>query len=202
MYKRQQVVSDPFRIKIAKDFDVDFVGDFSDLDDDNDGIYDSLECENNSSLLISGDVDTLITSGYPIVAQFTGNTGSGGFGDIYGNNINVSMFVSPGDVYESCYYVSDMNFDDGIQVRVDGKTILSFNQYHWDVTRGKADPYLTREFNGGIFGNKWFPWDKNIKIELVIRDGSIKLYSETIDGQMVDVIPYICLLYTSPSPRD
>ena len=101
------------------------------------------------------------------------------------------MFVSPGDVYESCYYVSDMNFDDGIQVRVDGKTILSFNQYHWDVTRGKADPYLTREFNGGIFGNKWFPWDKNIKIELVIRDGSIKLYSETIDGQMVDVIPYM-----------
>ena len=186
-----QVVSDPFRIKIAKDFDVDFVGDFSDLDDDNDGIYDSLECENNSSILISGDVDTLITSGYPIVAQFTGNTGSGGSGDIFGNNINVSMFVSPGDVYESCYYVSDMNFDDGIQVRVDGKTILSFNQYHWDVTRGKADPYLTREFNGGIFGNKWFPWDDNTKIELVIRDGSIKLYSETIDGQMVDVIPYM-----------
>ena len=186
-----QVISDPFRIKIARDYDVDFVGDFSDLDDDNDGIYDSLECENTSSLLISGDVDTLITSGYPIVAQYTGNTGSGGFGDIFGNNINVSMFVSPGDVYESCYYVSDMNFDDGIQVRVDGKTILSFNQYHWDVGEGKADPYLTREFNGGIFGNKWIPWDNTIKIELVIRDGSIKLYSETITGEMVDVIPYM-----------
>jgi len=186
-----EVISDPFRIKIAKDFDVDFVGDFSDLDDDNDGIYDSLECENTSSILISGDVDTLITSGYPIVAQYTGNTGSGGPGDIFGNKINVSMFVSPGDKYESCYYVSDINFDDGIQVRVDGKTILSFNQYHWDVGEGKADPYLTREFNGGIFGNKWIPWDNNTKIELVIRDGSIKLYSETISGQMVDVIPYM-----------
>ena len=36
-------ISDPFRIMIENDLDTDFVGDFSDLDDDNDGIYDSLE---------------------------------------------------------------------------------------------------------------------------------------------------------------
>ena len=67
------------------------------------------------------------------------------------------MFISEGDIYEDCYFESIMNFDDGIEVKVGGKTILSFNQYHWDVRRGKADPFLTREFNGGIFGNPWTP---------------------------------------------
>ena len=186
-----EVISDPFRIMIQNDFDSDFVGDYSDLDDDNDGIYDSLECENTSSILISGDVDTLVTSGYPIIAKYSGNSGSGSGSQVFGNNINVSMFISEGDIYEDCYFESIMNFDDGIEVKVGGKTILSFNQYHWDVRRGKADPFLTREFNGGIFGNPWTPWNENIKIRLVIRDGSIKLYSETIDGRMVDVIPYM-----------
>ena len=186
-----EVISDPFRIMIQNDFDSDFVGDYSDLDDDNDGIYDSLECENTSSILISGDVDTLVTSGYPIIAKYSGNSGSGSGSQVFGNNINVSMFISEGDIYEDCYFESIMNFDDGIEVKVGGKTILSFNQYHWDVRRGKADPFLTREFNGGIFGNPWTPWNENIEIRLVIRDGSIKLYSETIDGRMVDVIPYM-----------
>ena len=187
----EEVISDPFRIVVENDNDSDIIGDYNDLDDDNDGIYDSVECVNTSSLLLSGDVDSLITSGYPIIASYTGNSGSGGGSQVFGNNINVSMFISEGDIYESCYFVSDMNFDDGIEVKVDGKTILSFNQFHWDVGRGKADPYLTREFNGGIFGNNWVPWKENVKIELVIREGSIKLYSETVDGNMVDVIPYM-----------
>ena len=186
-----EVISDPFRIMIQNDFDSDFIGDYGDLDDDNDGIYDSLECENTSSILISGDVDTLVTSGYPIIAKYSGNSGSGSGSQVFGNNINVSMFISEGDIYEDCYFESIMNFDDGIEVKVGGKTILSFNQYHWDVRRGKADPFLTREFNGGIFGNPWTPWNENTEIRLVIRDGSIKLYSETVDGRMVDVIPYM-----------
>ena len=41
-----EVISDPFRVMIENDYDTDFVGDYSDLDDDNDGIYDSVECEN------------------------------------------------------------------------------------------------------------------------------------------------------------
>ena len=49
---------------IENDYDTDFVGDYSDLDDDNDGIYDSVECENTSSMR-SGDVDTLV----PLVTQ-------------------------------------------------------------------------------------------------------------------------------------
>ena len=186
-----EVISDPFRIMIQNDFDSDFIGDYGDLDDENDGIYDSLECENTSSILISGDVDTLVTSGYPIIAKYSGNSGSGSGSQVFGNNINVSMFISEGDIYEDCYFESIMNFDDGIEVKVGGKTILSFNQYHWDVRRGKADPFLTREFNGGIFGNPWTPWNENTEIRLVIRDGSIKLYSETVDGRMVDVIPYM-----------
>ena len=186
-----EVISDPFRIMIENDFDSDFVGDYADLDDDNDGIYDSLECENTSSILISGDVDTLVTSGYPIIAKYSGNSGSGSGSQVFGNNINVSMFISEGDIYEDCYFESYMNFDDGIEVKVGGKTILSFNQYHWDVTSGKADPFLSREFNGGIFGNPWLPWNENTEIRLVIRDGSIKLYSETVDGRMVDVIPHM-----------
>ena len=57
-----------------------FVGDYSDLDDDNDGIYDSLECKNTSSILISGDVDTLVTSGYQVlqnIQEFWSGSGSG-----------------------------------------------------------------------------------------------------------------------------
>ena len=186
-----EVISDPFRVMIENDYDTDFVGDFSDLDDDNDGIYDSVECENTSSILLSGDVDTLVTSGYPITVKYSGNTGSGEGSEVFGNNVNVSMFITDGDIYEGCYFISEMNFDDGIEVRVGGKTILSFDQYHWDITSGKADTFLTREFNGGIFGKRWTPWNGNIDIELVIRDGSIKLYSETVDGRMVDVIPYM-----------
>ena len=186
-----EVISDPFRVMIENDYDTDFVGDYSDLDDDNDGIYDSVECENTSSILVSGDVDTLVTSGYPITVKYSGNSGSGEDLEVFGNNVNVSMFITDGDIYEGCYFISEMNFDDGIEVRVGGKTILSFDQYHWDITSGKADTFLTREFNGGIFGKRWTPWDENIDIELVIRDGSIKLYSETIDGRMVDVIPYM-----------
>ena len=64
-----EVISDPFRVMIENDYDTDFVGDYSDLDDDNDGIYDSVECENTSSILVSGDVDTLVTSGYPITVK-------------------------------------------------------------------------------------------------------------------------------------
>ena len=187
----KNVISDPFRIIVARDFDYDLIGDLDDLDDDNDGIYDSLECENNSSLILRGDVDTIITSGYPIIANYTGNSGSGSGSQVFGNNINVTMLVPQGDIYESCYFVSDLNFDDGIKVSIDGKTILSFNQYHWDVNRGKADPLLTKEFNGGLFGNNWLPWNSNVDIKLVIRDGSIKLYSETVDGRMTDVIPYM-----------
>ena len=187
----KSVISDPFRIVVASDFDYDLIGDIDDLDDDNDGIYDSLECKNNSSLILRGDVDTIITSGYPIIANYTGNSGSGSGSQVFGNNINVTMLVPQGDIYEGCYFVSDLNFDDGIEVSIDGKTILSFNQYHWDVTRGKADPLLTTEFNGGLFGKNWLPWNSNVDIKLVIRDGSIKLYSETVDGSMVDVIPYM-----------
>jgi len=187
----EDVVSDPFRISVMSDFDIDFIGDLDDLDDDNDGVYDSIECFNTSSLTISGDVDSSYSSSYPIIANYVGNTGSGGSTDLYKNDINVSMTIGYGDIYENCYFVSDMNFDDGLDISIDGKTILYFNQYHWDISRGKADPDITREFSsGGIFGT-WVPWSTNAKIQLVIRSGSIKLFSETSDGRMVDVIPYM-----------
>ena len=105
------------------------------------------------------------------------------------------MSLGTGDIYEGCYIESDISFDDGIFVEVDGKTILYFNQYHWDVLIGKADAEITREFNqGGIFAKdqkKWYPWSENFDIKLVIRDGSIKLLSRISSGEMVDVIPYM-----------
>ena len=140
----EDVVSDPFRISVMSDFDIDFIGDLDDLDDDNDGIYDSIECFNTSSLIISGDVDSTYSSSYPIIANYVGNTGSGGSTDLYKNDINVSMTIGSGDIYENCYFVSDMNFDDGLDISIDGKTILYFNQYHWDISRGKADRDITR----------------------------------------------------------
>ena len=46
------VISDPFKILVLGDFDYDLVGDFIDVDDDNDGIYDSVECFNLSLIHI------------------------------------------------------------------------------------------------------------------------------------------------------
>ena len=190
------VVSDVFRILVLDDYDVDLVGDIDDVDDDNDGIYDSLECINNASITLTGDVDSTYVSGYPIVASFIGNTGStNNENPLYKNNVDVSMDFGTGDIYEDCYIVSDLRFDDGIDVLIDGKRILYFNQYHYDVRRGKADGSITKEFNGnGIFvrsGNMWNPWNINSEIQLVIRSGSIKLLSRTKDGAMVDVLPYM-----------
>ena len=183
--------SEEVNLIVLPDNDLDGIPDSDDLDDDNDGIYDSIECFNTSSLIISGDVDSTYSSSYPIIANYVGNTGSGGSTDLYKNDINVSMTIGSGDIYENCYFVSDMNFDDGLDISIDGKTILYFDQYHWDISRVKADPDITREFSsGGIFGT-WVPWSTNTKIQLVIRSGSIKLFSETSDGRMVDVIPYM-----------
>jgi len=190
------VVSDVFRILVLEDYDLDLVGDIDDVDDDNDGIYDSLECINDASITLTGDVDSMYVSGYPIVASFIGNTGStSNENPLYKNNVDVSMDFSTGDIYEDCYIVSDLRFDDGLDVLIDGKRILYFNQYHYDVRRGKADGSITKEFNGnGIFvrsGNMWSPWNINSEIQLVIRSGSIKLLSRTKDGEMVDVLPYM-----------
>ena len=189
------VISDPFRIIVTNDFDIDLVGNFEDVDDDNDGIYDSTECFSNGSLILSGDIDSVYTSSYPLMASFSEKSGFGGENDLYRYDIDVSMSLGSGDIYEGCYIESDISFDDGIFVEVDGKTILYFNQYHWDVLIGKADAEITREFNrGGIFAKdqkKWYPWSENFDIKLVIRDGSIKLLSRISSGEMVDVIPYM-----------
>ena len=185
------VVSDPFKILVLGDFDFDLVGDFDDVDDDNDGIYDSVECFNNSTLQITGDYDSSVSASYPLVLEYKGEDGSGSGNNVFGDKVNIKLIPAAGDIYEGCYFESDITFDDGLKISVDGKTILSFNQYHWDVSRGKANPATTREFRaGGIFSG-WVPWNEKTKILLVIRDGSIKLLSETVNGKMVDVIPYM-----------
>ena len=196
------VISDPFKILVLGDFDYDLVGDFIDVDDDNDGIYDSVECFNGSTLQISGDFDSTVYASYPLIIEYDGVEGTGSGTQVFGDEIKIKLNTAPGDIYEGCYFESEITFDDGLNVIIDGKTILNFNQYHWDISRGKANSETTTEFgSGGIFSG-WVPWSDNTKTLLVIRDGSIKLLSETVDGKMVDVIPYICLLYTSPSPRD
>ena len=185
------VVSDPFKILVLGDFDFDLVGDFDDVDDDNDGIYDLVECFNNSTLQITGDYDSSVSASYPLVLEYKGEEGSGSGNNVFGDKVNIKLNPAAGDIYEGCYFESDITFDDGLKISVDGKTILSFNQYHWDIGRGKANPATTREFRaGGIFSG-WVPWNEKTKILLVIRDGSIKLLSETVNGKMVDVIPYM-----------
>lgn len=185
------VISDPFRVFTLGDYDDDLVDDLTDIDDDNDGIYDSTECENNSTLLLSGDIDTTVSSSYPLFINYLGTEGSGSGNQTFGDFIDIKLNLYPGDTYEGCYFESFITFDDGLDITVNGKTILYFNQFHWDVKRGKADPETTLEFkSGGIFDD-WVPWNKNTITKLMIRDGSILLLAETNDGKMVDVIPYM-----------
>ena len=86
------VISDVFRILVMDDYDIDFIGDYDDVDDDNDGIYDSLECINNASLILKGDVDSTYLSGYPIIASFIGNSDSSALNsETVKNKVNISM---------------------------------------------------------------------------------------------------------------
>ena len=191
------IISDVFRILVMDDYDIDFIGDYDDVDDDNDGIYDSLECINNASLILKGDVDSTYLSGYPIIASFIGNSDSSALNsETVKNKVNILMDLSSSDIYEYCYIISDVRFDNGLEVLVNNKKILSFNKSHWDINIGLANSDITNAFNGdGIFVNTldsiWTPWSEKYYVQLVIRSGSIKLLSRTKDNNMIDVIPYM-----------
>ncbi|MCL7753140.1 T9SS type A sorting domain-containing protein [Polaribacter sp. Z022] len=174
------------------DSDNDGIANVDDLDDDNDGILDSIECAANTTQLnITGDDTASATGGYPISATVTATDGNAG--ETLGT-FNIATTLGANDVYDTCeLFFTAANFDDGLQVSINGSKILEFNQYHWDTGTGAS----TTEFNGASArfdsdGNGlWTPWTGEGNPILIIQGTSIKLMVDTDSGGREDALPFM-----------
>ena len=112
------------------DFDGDGIPNSFDLDDDNDGILDTVECPpniNNSTLVITGDSSGNFTGGYPISSSSiaVSGSGSGQVGGAFEKNINIKTFIMDSHVVVGVgnIYASESLFRAGISPkRKAGKT--------------------------------------------------------------------------------
>ena len=97
------------------DFDGDGIPNSFDLDDDNDGILDTIECPpnvNNSTLAITGDLSGNFTGGYPISTSpiTVIGSGSGQVGGAFEKNINIKTELGEGDVFQNCHIIFNVKF--------------------------------------------------------------------------------------------
>ena len=90
--------------------------------------------------------------GIPIIASFIGNSDSSSLNsETVKNKVNISMDLSSSDIYEYCYIISDVRFDNGLEVLVNNKKILSFNKSHWDINTGLANSDITNALMEMVF---------------------------------------------------
>ena len=193
--------------------DVDFRDEFSDtdrdaksntidLDNDNDGILDSLECAGSQAELSftvndtkNNDQSSVTASGGGLLVATT-KTAKGGLG-ASGSTHDVQIsyqakITNPDQSYLSaCTMKYDIKqFDDGLRLDIDGITVLNFNGLHWRdlcefVDGGRFD-------SDGADGRGWTPWEGEGNAELVVNSGSVQLFLDTnVPGVREDVIPYL-----------
>ena len=183
------------------DFDGDGIPNSFDLDDDNDGILDTVECPpniNNSTLVITGDSSGNFTGGYPISSSSIGvsGSGSGQVGGAFEKNINIKTELGEGDVFENCHIIFDINgnFDDGLTFAIDDVVYLHFNEYHWNGNfSGTSAPEFIGlgRFNSSSTSGQWTPWTGEGNPTVEITSGSIRLMLDTRDGGREDALPYM-----------
>ncbi|MFQ3351345.1 MAG: hypothetical protein ACI914_000590, partial [Candidatus Marivariicella framensis] len=183
------------------DFDGDGIPNSFDLDDDNDGILDTVECPpnvNNSTLVITGDSSGNFTGGYPISTSpiTVIGSGSGQVGGAFEKNINIKTELGEGDVFQNCHIIFNVNgnFDDGLTFSIDDVVYLKFNEYHWNGNfLGTSAPEFigTGKFNSSGNGGQWTPWTGEGNPTVEITPGSIRLMLDTKGGGREDALPYM-----------
>ena len=142
---------------------------------------------------------------YPMTTLPQRIQGNGGApNDIYTLDVNVKLDLEAGNVFESCEIKLNVeNFDDGLQFDINGKKVLSFLEYHYNIERPEAAD--TKEFNGNgkfVVNNcpKWMPWDSNCNgnpsLEIIAdpqKKGfyKVQLMLDTVGGGREDALPYM-----------
>jgi len=142
---------------------------------------------------------------YPMTTLPQRIQGNGGApNDIYTMDVNVKLDLEAGNVFESCEIKLNVeNFDDGLQFDINGKKILSFLEYHYNIERPEAAD--TQEFNGNgkfVINScpKWMPWDSNCNgnpsLEIIAdpqKKGfyKVQLMLDTVGGGREDALPYM-----------
>ncbi|WP_143751911.1 Ig-like domain-containing protein, partial [Maribacter sp. 4U21] len=173
------------------DADSDGVSDICDLDNDNDGILDAVECAQNSTVItVTGDGTGTSTGGYPVALTVPGITGT--VGETV-SSFNVQVTPDSNDAIESCELkFSSSAFDDGLYLSIDGTDVLRFRQEHWRVSDGAA----TTEFSsGGRFdldnSGLWTPWTNEGNPEIQIVNGEVHLMMSTTLGTRENALPFM-----------
>ena len=188
---------DPF-----SDTDRDAKSNTIDLDNDNDGILDNLECTGSQAELSftvndikNNDQSSTTASGGGLLVATTETAqgGSGTSGSTHDVQISYQAKVTnPDQSYLStCTMKFDIKqFDDGLRLDIDGITVLNFNGLHWRD--------LCEFIDGGRFDSNgtdekgWTPWTGEGNAELVANSGSVQLFLDTnVPSIREDIIPYL-----------
>ena len=188
---------DPF-----SDTDRDDKSNTVDLDNDNDGILDNLECTGSQAELSftvndikNNDQSSTTASGGGLLVATT-ETAQGGIGTSGStHDVQISYqakIVNPDQSYLSaCTMKFDIKqFDDGLRLDIDGITVLNFNGLHWRdlcefVDGGRFD-------SDGADKRGWTPWTGEGNAELVVNSGSVQLFLDTnVPDVREDIIPYL-----------
>ncbi len=193
--------------------DVDFRDEFSDtdrdaksntvdLDNDNDGILDSLECAGSQAELSftvndtkNNDQSSVTASGGGLL-EATTKTVDGGHG-VSGSTHDVQIsyqaqITNPDQSYLSaCTMAFEIKeFDDGLRLDINGTTVLNFNGLHWrDFCEFGAGERFDSDQSSGL---GWTPWLSEGNAKLVVNSGSVQLFLDTnVPGVREDIIPYL-----------
>ena len=180
------------------DNDMDGIGDAVDLDDDNDGIFDTDECgSSDGSLTLTGDFSASETGPGPLSASgFNAGAVSSSDGTVAAgfvtNDVQLSATitasVSSGSTYEGCSLNLNLGrVDDGVKVQIDGVTVLNFNQTHFS---GDVDFGVGGRFDSNGSGG-WTPWTGEGNMQLVITQNRIQFLVDSSGGTREDILPYL-----------
>ena len=184
------------------DTDHDAKSNTVDLDNDNDGILDSLECAGSQAELsftvndIKNNDQSSVTASGGGLLEATTKTVDGGHG-VSGSTHDVQIsyqaqITNPDQSYLSaCTMVFGIKeFDDGLRLDINGTTVLNFNGLHWrDFCEfGAGERFDSDESSG----SGWTPWLSEGNAKLVVNSGSVQLFLNTnVPGVREDIIPYL-----------
>ena len=188
-------------VTVERDTDGDGVKDTIDIDDDNDGILDTLESDPTTStysaeastIAGSGTAIASPTSGYVVTDTSSDNTLSfvavspGESGDGVGtgtlSELTIAVDLAPGEeLLDATLSLVTGAFDDGLLVRINGVTVVEFNQNDWDNSA------INSKYGDGA--GRWQPWDNegNPILEIDAVSGDVRLMVDTATGGRENIL--------------